>query len=315
MTDLALHASANALVQPHRRMAAPPVSEVQACRSQAGDFGSGSGRGDQIDRCPQVVLRSSSPLTRRSSHDSLVAAFAHANLLFFRKAKTDGPGFTQHVITGHETQLGQITTLSIDHIHQEFLVLDDMQPEKIFVYPIGEGGNLSPSRMIQSPLVAGVQDLAVDPAGDRIFGAHSERQSIVVFHRKANNAHPSPQKRLALKAEITGPLTQLSRPVAVSFDVDQNELFVVDADRRAILVFDAHAEGNVAPKRMIQSDSIPVSDGKHLSAVGYDPTSDMIEVLSYDGSQPVLLKFPRLSDGTVSPVPHRAGPEEKAEAA
>lgn len=313
MTDLALHASASSLVQPQRRMVAPSHSELTACRAQAAEYGSGAGRGDRIHYCPTVILRSSSPLTRKTSYDSLVAAFAHANLLFFRKAKADGSGFTEHVITGHETKLGQIAALSIDHLNHEFVVLDDSQPDQILVYPLDEGGNLSPVRMIESPLVSGVRDIAVDPHGNRVFGAHPERASIVVFNRLADNAHPELEKRIAVHAEISGPLTQLSRPAAVTFDLDSNEIYVVDADRKAILVFDAGASGNVAPKRMIQSESVPISDGKHLSAVGYEKSSGMIEVLSYDGNNPVLLRFPRESSGRVAPVP--AGSVNDAEAA
>ena len=63
---------------------------------------------------------------------------------------------------------------------------------------------------------------------------------------------------------------------------------------------------------MIQSESIPISDGKHVSAVGYEPSSGMIEVLSYDNNQPVLLKFPKQSSGKVMPVTAHSSAESEA---
>lgn len=235
----------------------------------------GTGLGDVVDAdCARHILRGSGVLARKQSSDGKVSAFGHGSLLYFRMADTAAPkGWTQHLITGDQTELGEIRALSLNTKDREVAVIDDSHPDRIltFTYQYGSG-NIAP-RPMQDQTLEGVLDLAYDSEHDVIFAANPSRSSVLVLNRLAHAGHPDPEARRAVKAELKGPRTGLSRPRSVTFVSETQELVVVDAKDNRILVFDAGASGDVAPKRVIRGKL------NELVAVGYNPQSQEIEVL------------------------------------
>ncbi len=67
---------------------------------------------------------------------------------------------------------------------------------------------------------------------------------------------------------IKGPKTQLNWPTGIAFDADRRELFVANDMGPSILVFDANARGDVAPKRVLKGreDEAGEPDRRHAGS-------------------------------------------------
>ena len=306
MTSLCLQASANSLVMPEKLSRDPASSEEQklftVCLEQASRVGAG-GKSPEDPRCARMALQFSSPHSRRQTSDGLMMAFARNHLLYVRKsAGPETSGYTQLLIAGRTTELGNVIALSLDSQHLEAAVIDEAHSASIQIYPVKRGGSMAYSRRLSHGSLKGIRDLAIDSQEDRVYAVNPDEPEVLVLNRLADDRHPDPARKNPILGRIRGNKTGLLMPTSVAVDAEGGRVIVLDAGRRQILVFDARQSGNVAPLFTIESASIAIGDPEYYSPVGYDAKTGMIETLGYDsGHAPVRLRFSIKKPGTVEP--------------
>jgi len=71
---------------------------------------------------------------------------------------------------------------------------------------------------------------------------------------------------------IQGPKTQMNWPTGVAIDPDRNELFIANDGGNSVLVFDANANGDVAPLRVVKGPRSLVSNptGIYLDKLNHE---------------------------------------------
>ena len=105
---------------------------------------------------------------------------------------------------------------------------------------------------------------------------------------------------------IQGSRTRLEAPDRAAVDAVNNEIFVPEGER--ILVFDSMANGNVAPKRVLEGPDV----GRGLAAVAIDTVNNLLVVSSNGGARGQydvhFLVFDRTANGNVKPKMSIKGP-------
>jgi 6-phosphogluconolactonase (cycloisomerase 2 family) len=176
----------------------------------------------------------------------------------------------------------------------------------VVVYRKMAEGQEKPLRTIQGPATQ-LEDphgIAVDPKNGWIFvtnhghvrvteekgAGRFDPPSITVYRLDANgNASP-------LRI-IEGPQTRLNWPSNISYDPDNQELFVANDADDSVLVFRATASGNAAPTRVIKGSRTGI---KNPTGIFVD-TQNREVVVSNMGNHSVTV-FARDANGDVPPV-------------
>ncbi len=124
--------------------------------------------------------------------------------------------------------------------------------------------------------------MAYDPVRDEIVVPQIFAFSVLTF-RADSNGNVAPIRK------IFGPKTQLKDPDALGLDATHGEIFVPLSDKR-ILVFPRDGDGDVAPIRILQTDSNP-------NRVAIDPVHNLLIV----SGGPRLKIYDRTASGNDQP--------------
>ena len=163
-------------------------------------------------------------------------------------------------------------------------------------------GNRKPVRKIEGQstmLGRTMHGIAYDAGRDEFYVPQPFAQAILVFRGDASG-------EVAPVRVIQGSRTQLSNTDKVEIDPVHNEILV--SEDAKILIFDQQANGNVAPKRVME-----MADGVDVDAVAVDYVHDVVVATNPGGSPeakyPRLLFFDRTQEGPVQPLRAVGGPK------
>ncbi len=165
-------------------------------------------------------------------------------------------------------------------LRNDELFFSDEGSQAIKVYDANANGDVAPKRTITG-LGTTLRGLFVTES--EIYLAN-QNNSIRVFNITDSGAATP-------KRTIQGANTNLSN-TQMCF-VDNGELYVVDYTKDAVVVFDANANGNVAPKRTITSASLGSSRGLWVD-------NGVIYVGDADNNH--ILTFPTSASGSTTPT-------------
>jgi hypothetical protein len=114
ITGFSLHAGADSLVAPNRKMVPPSPEDWQECHRRAAQSN------ESLENCNRHALRSTHPLQRKENTDDLFSLYGAGNLLFFRSGSNETSTLTEHAIAGPHTQLQQVSELTMDLARRRF---------------------------------------------------------------------------------------------------------------------------------------------------------------------------------------------------
>jgi DNA-binding beta-propeller fold protein YncE len=105
--------------------------------------------------------------------------------------------------------------------------------------------------------------------------------------------------------KIQGPKTQLNWPTGIAFDAERRELYVANDMGPSILVFDADARGDVAPKRVLKGAKTKLANP---TSVSLDLKNNELWVANFGGH--TATAYPLNASGDTPPLRTiRSGPE------
>jgi len=177
---------------------------------------------------------------------------------------------------------------------------------------LAEGG-AKPTRSIagqHTQFTRTIHDMAYDPIHDEIVVPQFFAFGIWTFRGDANG-DVAPVRR------IYGTNTQIKLNDRIALDAVHNELFVPQEDK--ILVFDRTADGNVAPKRIVEGPDTMLG----AAAITIDPVHDLMIVAGSApggggfseggegggfGNRGHILIFDRKASGNAKPLRAITGP-------
>ena len=157
----------------------------------------------------------------------------------------------------------------------------------VLVFPRTASGNVAPSRMLPGNGSGGV---FVDTLNNEVFV--SVQGAIQVYARGGNGFGVAPIRT------IEGPATEVNGPFGIFVDTVHNELWVAETADNKVLVFSRTANGNVAPIRKIENQSVNDSGYFDQLTVVVDLIHDEALVTATKLNADVILVFPRLANGT-----------------
>jgi DNA-binding beta-propeller fold protein YncE len=79
---------------------------------------------------------------------------------------------------------------------------------------------------------------------------------------------------------IEGPRTGLNWPTGIAYEPERNELYVTNDTTDSILIFDANASGNVAPRRVLKG---PKTGLKNPTGLAIDKQRGELWVANFGG--------------------------------
>src|SRR5262249_24193238 len=228
-------------------------------------------------------------------------------------------------IMGPDTGVGFVARVAMDPAHrQRFTVNNDVE-DRLVVFDYDARGNVRPKRLLYVPHQS--WGIAFAPKRDIIALSVQTPNMFVVFKRDA-------KKFDAPVRSVRGPKTQMADPHGIYVDETHNEVVVanhgnfrpgelipsytaydaresrqersggdkVDENARgrflpsSVTVYDGDANGDVAPKRVIQG---PLSQIDWPMGVATDEANNEI-VVANNGDNSVLV-FPRTANGDAPP--------------
>ncbi len=228
--------------------------------------------------------------------DLYVANTGGASVTIYAPSATPG-GAPSRTIAGAATNFVDPSDVFVDQVNNE-LIVSDFQGQAIRVYSLAANGNAAPIRT----LINGPNSGLGQPRRAIVDTAHNElivtlgNNSIRTYPRTANGD-------VAPTRVISGGATLLSNPLALDFDVANDELitttFNTGGGLGGILVFPRLANGNVAPTRVIGGSN--TSFPNQAPEVAFDPVSaEYVARINAIGSSGLAI-FPRLANGNVAP--------------
>ena len=161
--------------------------------------------------------------------------------------------------------------------------------------------NAQPVRKIEGQktlLGRTMHGLAYDEIHDEFVVPQQFAQAILTFPGGADG-------ETAPLRVIQGSRTRLARPDRVALDAVNNEIYV--PEQQDVLVYDRMANGNVAPKRVIEMPENGAGDVK------IDPVNNLVIVASGGGggsgmTTTTFLVYDRLASGKAEPIMTIRGP-------
>ena len=166
------------------------------------------------------------------------------------------------VIEGQATKISRaMHDISYDDVHDEIMIANPMA-QAILTFRGGADGEEPPLRVLQGPLTQIVNPdygVVVDPVHNELFVA--EQEYVLVFPRTATG-------NVAPIRVIRGPNTRISGAKALAVDPINNVLVASSEEsmdggktfRGWILIFDRTANGNVAPRGVIEGPKTLIND-------------------------------------------------------
>lgn len=274
------------------------TQQIRTCQVQAQDYGDEIKPKNPDQNCSSGFLARAMPQAVRWSEEGDLFVFGYSNILFMRKKITSDFGqikFNESLVTGKYSQLKKIHAISLDPKNEEIAVLEG-ESHRILILTTQFGGNLAPFRSIKLEELQGAVSLAIDPVNDEIAFANPLLGKIYFLSRLADEEGRKSENRLNLRRFLGGPKTQIEMPSAIAFDSQRAELWVADSGANQILVFEAKAQGDVAPKRVIRGLS---SRLKSPISLAFSKKLDQIQVINENRE---LLIFDALAEGNVHPI-------------
>ncbi len=248
---------------------------------------------------PARVLEGQSTRISRSFHGVAIDAVNNeilapstledAVIVFNRLDAGDVP--PKRVIQGTLTGISKPQGIAIDTVNNEIALAND-GPEggvaSITIYDRLASGDIAPLRTITSDFLMRPVGVSIDTVNNEIVVADDTQ--ILVFPRLADGLTPPIRT-------VSGPSTLLSRARQLVVDPANSEIVVANQGNRAvnppifgnIAVYDRLANGDVAPKRVIQH--VTNSFVRHPRAVWVDPVND--EIGAGDSKYNDIRVFPR----------------------
>ena len=227
-------------------------------------------------------------------------------------------------IMGPDTGVGFVAGVAMDPVHRELFTVNNDVEDRLVVFDYDARGNVKPKRLLYVPHQS--WGIAFAPRRDLMALSVQTPNMYVVFKRGAT-------KFDAPLRSVRGPKTQMADPHGIYFDETHNEVVVanhgnfrpgelitsytaydaresrqkraggaVDENARgrfllsSITVFDGDAQGDVAPRRVIQG---PLSQIDWPMGVASDEANNEI-VVANNGDNSILV-FPRTASGDVPP--------------
>jgi hypothetical protein len=117
------------------------------------------------------------------------------------------------VIAGSNTTLVSPGDLFFDRVRNELYVLDDPNILVFNAASLATGGNVAPTRTLNTAFAAGAGAIFVDVANDRLFVADLDG-AIAIY----DNASTLPTGAITPTRSITGSNTQLANPAGIQLD-------------------------------------------------------------------------------------------------
>jgi DNA-binding beta-propeller fold protein YncE len=227
-------------------------------------------------------------------------------------------------IMGPDTGVGFVAGVAMDPAHRELFTVNNDVEDRLVVFDYDARGNLKPKRLLYVPHQS--WGIAFAPKRDVLALSVQTPNMFVVFNREA-------KKFDAPIRSVRGPKTQMADPHGIYFDETHNEVVVANhgnfrpaelitaytaydaresrqersGDTRdenargrfllsSITVFDGDANGDVAPRRVIQG---PLSQVDWPMGVAVDEVNNEI-IVANNGDNSILV-FPRNASGDVPP--------------
>ena len=228
-------------------------------------------------------------------------------------------------IMGPDTGVGFVAGVAMDPAHRELFTVNNDVEDRLVVFDYDARGNVTPKRLLYVPHQS--WGIAFAPKRDVMALSVQTPNMFVVFKREA-------KKFDAPIRSVRGPKTQMADPHGIYFDETHNEVVVAnhgnfrpgelitaytaydaresrqeraggearDENARgkflpsSITIFDGDANGDVAPRRVIQG---PLSQIDWPMGVAVDEVNDEIFVANNGDSS--ILVFPRMASGDVPP--------------
>lgn len=206
-------------------------------------------------------------------------------------------------------RLGGPNSHLVDPIFQSYepvadeLYVSDFRGQTIRVYPVGANGDATPRREL-SALGTQVRAAIADYGLDTLV-AIVGNCCIATWPRTASGSAAATRLITSLGANN---VTQLNNPVSLALSPALDELIVGDSDKAApfapkVLFFDRLANGNVAPKRVLQGELTRL---ERVSYLALDATQGDLYVAAASGSGGTtsarILVFKAFDGGNVPPV-------------
>ena len=228
-------------------------------------------------------------------------------------------------IMGPETGVGFVAGVAMDPVHRELFTVNNDVEDRLVVFDYDDRGNVKPKRLLYVPHQS--WGIGFAPKRDLLALSVQTPNMFVVFRREA-------KKFDAPVRTVRGARTQMADPHGIYFDETHNEIVVANhgnfrpgelitsytaydaresrqeragGDRlnenargrflpSSITVFDGDANGDVAPRRVIQG---PLSQIDWPMGVAVDEGNDEI-IVANNGDNSVLI-FARTASGDVPP--------------
>jgi len=201
-------------------------------------------------------------------------------IVFFKLGAT-GAAPPLREVRGERTGLADPHGLFWDDAHDEVVVTNHgnwargawdpdyqggghYQPPSVEVFAADAQGDAKPLRVISGPKTQLNWPAGVSVAGDEIAVANMAGASVTIYRRTASGD-------VAPLRQLEGPKTGITIPMGVAFDPVNHELWVANFGHTG-LVFDAGANGDVAPKRIIRNApaGTPVAGFGNPMAMAFD---------------------------------------------
>jgi DNA-binding beta-propeller fold protein YncE len=200
------------------------------------------------------------------------------------------------VIAGRQTGIASLRAVSIDGANREIAAIDG-QSGRVLVFDARVPGNVAPARELRASALSDPSAVAVAAVDGELWVGNNGDASLRAFARTASSSGSgeSAKDPQPLRV-IRGARTQLLAVSAIAVDSARREVYVADPVAHQVLVFDARADGDVAPLRALRGLATQLDRPQALSLpLG----TDRLQVFNGDRR---LLEFPRAADGSVPPT-------------
>lgn len=214
----------------------------------------------------------------------------------------------KRIVQGLETGLEFNCALYVDPRTGDVYSVNNDTQDSMVVFPREAKGNVKPKRRLHTP--HGTFGISVDEAAEEMYMTVEHQNSVVVYHKFAENEDKP-------KREIKGDKTLLADPHGVSIDTKNQWLFVanhgsvVTEDQLgsgrfyppSITVYPMNATGEVAPLRIIQG---PKTQLNWPAAMWVEESRGELYVANDAGDS--VLVFKVTDNGDVAPTRMIKGP-------
>ena len=276
----ATHAAAQDLAWYKHATAKDPATQaaLENCEAQAARLGSGDGPTYIDAGCGELVFRSAPPWLIQVSADQSYAVAARGSLILIRMLKA-GPD-SDAWISGKNTELARIQSLTLDGAKNEISVLTS-KPKRILTFSAKVPGNVAPIRVLDAattPELGDPRSIAVDSKTGTLALVDAEKASVTLVPR----AFPGP----APVVTLSGKKTELDAPTSVAIDSAHGKLFVLESNRRRVLVFSLAAGvlSDQAPEQVIALSEASDTSQSPPRAIAYRASSNRLEIIHEDGT-------------------------------